>query len=94
MTVSLELRAIRLAWGIGLCTLGLLVASLLLLALDWNAIDSPVTAQSVYFLQAPMVGILGVMIAARRPRNPIGWLLLAVAVGTAIYLQVAQVDAK
>ena len=80
MTARWERRAVRLAWGIGLSSLGLLVASLVLLALDWKAIDSPATAQFQYFVGAPIVGILGVMIAARRPRNPIGWLLLAIAV--------------
>ncbi len=79
-------RPARLAWTIALCSLGLLAASLVLLTLDWKAIDSPFTAQLAYFLGAPIVGTLGVLIAARRPRNPIGWLLLAIAVADAIYL--------
>ena len=70
----------------GLCVLGLLIASLVLLLLDWSAIDSAGTAQLPYFLQASVVGILGVLIAVRRPRNPIGWLLLAIAALDAIYL--------
>jgi signal transduction histidine kinase len=86
MTARWERRAGRLAWGIGLCSLGLVVVSLVLLALDWKAIDSLDTSQVVYFLSAPVVGILGVLIAARRPRNPIGWLLLAIAVANAMYL--------
>jgi signal transduction histidine kinase len=86
MTECAERRAVRLAWGIGLFSLGLLVGSLVLLALDWKAIDSLGTSQAFYFLQAPIVGVLGVLIAARRPRNPIGWLLLAIAAGDAIYL--------
>jgi signal transduction histidine kinase len=86
MTAHSERRAVRLAWGIGLFSLGLLVGSLVLLALDWKAIDSLGTSQAFYFLQAPIVGVLGVLIAARRPRNPIGWLLLAIAAGDAIYL--------
>src|ERR1017187_5006929 len=86
MTARWERRAVRLAWGIALGTFGLVVASLILLALDWKAIDSLVTAQPLNFLQAPIVGILGLLIAARRPRNPIGWLLLAIAAGDAIYL--------
>ncbi len=77
---------VRLAWGIGLSSFVLLVASVVLLALDWKAIDSPLTAQALYFLQAPIVGILGVLLAARRPRNPVGWLLLAIAAIGAIYL--------
>ena len=86
MTARWERRAVRLAWGIGLCSLGLVVASLVLLALDWKAIDSPLTASLPVFLGALITGILGVLIAARRPRNPIGWLLLAIAAGDAIYL--------
>jgi hypothetical protein len=35
---------VRLAWGIGLSSFVLLVASVVLLALDWKAIDSPLTA--------------------------------------------------
>ncbi len=76
---------VRLAWGIGLCSLGLVAAGVVLLALDWKAIDSLQAAQALpYLLQAPIVAILGVLIAARRPRNPIGWLLLAVAGAYAI----------
>ena len=86
MTERSDLRAARLAWGIGLCSLGLLVASLVLLALDWQAINSPLMSQWAYFLRAPIVGILGVLIAARRPRNPIGWLLLGIATADAINL--------
>jgi signal transduction histidine kinase len=86
MTARSERRAVRLAWGIGLCALGLIVVSLVLLVLDGKAIDSAGTAQLPYFLQAPVVGIVGVLIAARRPKNPIGWLLLAIAVLDAVYL--------
>jgi signal transduction histidine kinase len=86
MTARSEPRAVHLAWGIGLGALALIAGSLVLLVLDWKAIDSVGTAQLVYFLQAPVVGTLGVMIAVRRPRNPIGWLLLAIATLDAIYL--------
>jgi signal transduction histidine kinase len=86
MTARSKPRAVWLAWGIGLCVLGLVIANVVFLALDWKAIDSPVTAQLQYFLQAPIVGILGVLIAVRRPRNPIGWLLLAIGFADTIYL--------
>jgi signal transduction histidine kinase len=75
----------RLAVSVGIVGLALLLASLALLILDWKAIDSPVTAQSV-FIGAPIIGALGVLIAARRPKNPIGWLLLAIATSGALYL--------
>jgi hypothetical protein len=72
MTARWERRAVRLAWSVGLCALGLVAASMVLLALDWRAIDSPGTAQLTLFLGAPINGALGVLIATRRPRNPIG----------------------
>ncbi len=76
----------RLAWAIGALCLVLVVASLVLLVLDWPAIDSPFTAQLPWFLDAVITGLLGVLIATCRPHNPIGWLLLAISFGNAIYL--------
>jgi signal transduction histidine kinase len=64
----------------------LVIASLVLLVVDGPAIDSPFTAQTPWFLDAVITGVLGVLIATRRPRNPIGWLLLAISFGNAIYL--------
>ena len=78
--------ATRLSWGIGGVCLVLLAVSLALLALDWEAIDSPGTAQLPYFIAAPIIGVLGVLIAARRPQHLIGWLLLAIAASNAISL--------
>src|SRR6202049_1884489 len=86
MTARWERRAVRLAWSGGLCALGLVTASVVLLALDWEAIDSPGTAQLTLFLGAPINGVLGVLIATRRPRNAIGWFLLAIAATGAIFL--------
>jgi signal transduction histidine kinase len=86
MTTRSEQRAVRLAWGIELCSLGLMVASLVLLALDGKAIDSPLPEYLPQFLGTLVAGTLGVLIAARQPRNPIGWLLLAIAVAGAVAL--------
>jgi hypothetical protein len=86
MTARWDRRAVRLAWAIELFSLVLVIASLVLLALDGKAIDSPLTAYLPQFLGTLVAGILGVMIAARQPKNPIGWLLLAIAVADAIYL--------
>ena len=86
MTTRWESRAVWLAWGVGLCALGLVAASAVLLALDWKAIDSPGTAQLAVFLGAPINGALGVLIAVRRPRNAIGWFLLAIAAAGAVFL--------
>ncbi|HUZ68264.1 MAG TPA: hypothetical protein VMU65_01005, partial [Candidatus Saccharimonadales bacterium] len=79
-------NAARLAWAIGAFCLAGIVASLVLLALDWKAIDSPSTAQLPWFLNCAITGALGVLIASRRPRSSIGWLLLAISVGNAVYL--------
>jgi signal transduction histidine kinase len=79
--------ATRLAWGITLLSLTLVVASVVLLALDWPAIGSTtLAAQLPGFLNAVITGVLGVLIATRRPRNPIGWLLIAIAATDAIAL--------
>jgi len=78
--------AVRLAWTVALGSLGLMAASLVLLVLDWKAIDSPITAQFSYFIGAAITGVLGLLITARRPRNPIGWSLLAIAVSDTVYV--------
>jgi signal transduction histidine kinase len=72
--------------SVGAVSLALLIASVLLLVLDWKALDSLGTAQVPLFIGAPITGILGVLIAARRPQNPIGWLLLAIAATEAVFL--------
>jgi signal transduction histidine kinase len=76
--------ASRLAWGIGVLCLACVIASLVLLVLDWKAIDSPFTSQAPWIADAIIVGALGTLIASRRAANPIGWLLLAIAFGNAI----------
>jgi len=76
----------RLAWGIGAVCAACVVASLVLLALDWRVISNPFVAQAPWFLATVTTGLLGVLITSRRPRNTIGWLLLAITFGNAIYL--------
>jgi len=78
--------AVRLAWGIGAFSAAGVIASLVLLALDWRAISDPFAAQVPWFINAVITGALGVLIATRRPRNPIAWLLLAISVGNAVNL--------
>ena len=75
--------ATRLAWSLGIICLACVVASLVLLVVDWKAIDSPNTSQAPWIANAIIVGALGVLIVTRRSRNPIGWLLLAIAFGNA-----------
>ena len=74
-------RVVRLAWGIAILCLAGLVACLVLLALDLPAMDSVFTAQLPWLLNLVVTGVLGLLIATRLPRNPIGWLLLAISVG-------------
>ena len=81
-----ERSAVRLVWSIGAICLLCVVASLILLALDRRVITDPLTAQVPWFLNTVTTGVLGVLIATRRPRNVIGWLLLAISFGNAINL--------
>jgi signal transduction histidine kinase len=78
--------ASRLAWGIGVLSTACVIASLVLLVLDWKAIDSPYTSQAPWIANAIIVGALGILIVTRRARNPIGWLLLTIAFGNATNL--------
>jgi signal transduction histidine kinase len=69
-----------------------MAANLVLLALDWKAIDSQTVQGAVpYLVQAPIVAILGLLIAVRRPGNSMGWLLLAVGAVEAICVFAALV---
>ena len=67
----------RLATSLGVLCLVSLVASLVLLVLDWKAINSPGTAQLSGMLAVAIVTPLAVLIAVRRPDNAVGWVLLA-----------------
>ena len=67
----------RLATSLGVLCLVSLVASLVLLVLDWKAIDLPGTAQLSGMLAVAIVTPLAVLIAVRRPDNAVGWVLLA-----------------
>jgi signal transduction histidine kinase len=78
--------ATRLAWAIGAFCLVCVLASLVLVALDWRVINSPDTALLSSFLSAVVAAPLGVLIVTRRRRHAIGWLLLLVAVVQAVSL--------
>jgi hypothetical protein len=70
-------RAVRrLAWALWLVALGLLVAGLAIAAPDVAA-PSEVLADVLAFgaVGALLFGPVGAFLAARRPRNPVGWLL-------------------
>ena len=69
----------RLAWGIAFVCFGMVAASLALLYLNRTAIvgDISGTADISDLIAGMTIGVLGALIASRRPENPIGWLLLA-----------------
>jgi hypothetical protein len=82
----------RLAWGIGLLCFAMVVASLVLLAVDRSSLDLSQSADVGDLVPALTFAALGVLIASRRPENPIGWLFLAmatIAAVSALSLQVA-----
>jgi signal transduction histidine kinase len=74
----------RLAISLGVLCLVCFAASLVLLALDWKAIDSASTAQLPGLLAVAIVTPLGVLIAARRPSNAVGWVILATVTAGAV----------
>jgi signal transduction histidine kinase len=78
--------AVRLSFGIALCAIAMVVASLVLLILDARAIDSVSTAELPSFLAAVVTATLGALITSRQPRNPIGWLLLAISISQSVSL--------
>ena len=76
-------RAAWLAWSLAALSVAMFLASVLLLALvrtvhlpeSWDVnLSLGLQAAGALFLVFPLVGAL---IASRRPRNPIGWILLA-----------------
>ena len=75
-------RARWVAWTIGLTSIGLMIANLLLMYVDRNVVlpetSDGWSATNVFELLVTVgVPVIGLVIAARRPENPIGWLLLA-----------------
>jgi hypothetical protein len=72
----------RIAWSIGIASLALQAAGLVILFVDrhavlpsdatrWNASNVLDAAGSM------LVPVIGMVVATRRPRNPLGWLFLA-----------------
>jgi signal transduction histidine kinase len=60
------------------------VAALVLLYLDRRAIDSFNSSNVFGLVTAVTFGALGGVVASRRPKNPIGWLMLGIAVCTGV----------
>jgi signal transduction histidine kinase len=94
MTARWERRAVRLAWGTGLTSFGFVIAIVVLLALNWSALGDQISVQFPWFTNAIIVAALGVLIATRRPRNSIGWLLLAIGFSNALSLLATFIAAR
>jgi signal transduction histidine kinase len=75
-------RARWVAWTIGLTSIALMIANLVLMYVDRNVVlpeaSDGWSLTNVFGLLVTVgVPVIGLVIAARRPENPIGWLLLA-----------------
>jgi len=70
--------ATRLAWSLFALCAALTAAAILLLTLaHWKVTDSTDLIGTIATIVYPAVGVL---VASRRPENPIGWLLLSIGV--------------
>ena len=70
------MTAPRLAWG-------LFAVSLALMALGAALLARENVAEAAYAVALVVFALVGAVVASRRPRNPIGWILLAVVVNSA-----------
>jgi hypothetical protein len=71
-------RAARLAWS--LWALSLVLAALSLLLVIGNAPSEDSWDDGLYVLPFLAFSMVGTLVAARRPENPIGWIFCAIAV--------------
>jgi signal transduction histidine kinase len=69
----------RLAWTIASLCFALIAASLVLLYLNRVSTGSGAPGDLADIVPAVALGVLGALIASRRPANAIGWMLLALA---------------
>jgi signal transduction histidine kinase len=74
----------RLAWGIAIFSYTLVAACLVLLWLDRASIHSVGAGAVGTVVPGATLGVLGALIASRRPANPIGWLMLTIAALVAV----------
>src|SRR5206468_12132895 len=72
----------RLAWNSFAVAAALGAAALVFLALSWREPEAPGSFgfRGFTLLFVIVFGVVGALIASRRPENPIGWLFLASAV--------------
>ena len=75
--------AARLAWSLGTFALCLAVAQVVLLISNQPVLDG-VERLPPQVVAVPGFATMGAVLTTRRPRNPIGWVFLAVALGVAV----------
>lgn len=71
--------AAPLAWGMAVLSYTMVAVCLILLWLDRATIGSNGAGPIGNLVPAATLGVLGALIASRRPANPIGWLMLSIA---------------
>ena len=81
----------RVAWGVAFACFAMAAASLVLAYLTREAPTLASGGTLVQLIPCVTFGALGGLVASRQPRNPVGWLMLTIAVSTglsafAIYL--------
>jgi hypothetical protein len=79
----------RMAWSIGILSIGLMLAGLVFMFVDRHAVLPDVsdswTFSSVFDVVVNIaVPVIGLVIASRRRENPLGWLLLAAGLGLGV----------
>jgi hypothetical protein len=85
----LRLRRPATAWALA----GLVLAlSLVLIPLAFTAGQNPLAAGGPQIVVAVSFAAVGLVIARHRPANPIGWLMLGLAVGLLIYADTGLYD--
>jgi hypothetical protein len=75
--------AVRLAWSLGTFALCLAVAQVVLLISNQPVLDG-VERLPPQVVAVPGFATMGAVLTTRRPRNPIGWVFVAVALGVAV----------
>src|SRR5690348_336198 len=83
----------RLAWGIAIA-IGVVFAFDLVLRIEIRAAAGSVPKTVQGALTPAVLTVLGALVASRRPRNPIGWLMLATAFLVLVVVGAKEVAAK
>ncbi len=75
-----------LVWILGVVVLGPLILALLSGGTEMGSTPVEVVATVAFLLVGPVYGVTGALIVSRQPRNSVGWMLVAIAVGMSIAL--------